>query len=74
MCVRAVSCKVLKDLNFIDMTKNNMMDVTVGEKSYQVLMDSLKKDSQFLASIDVIDYSLLIGVHNCNTRYFNFFR
>lgn len=27
-------------------------------------MENLKKDSDFLASIQVIDYSLLVGVHN----------
>lgn len=62
---RAISSKTLKDLNYIEMMKNGKIDFTLGSEIHKTLLESLKKDSEFLASIDVIDYSVLLGVHNC---------
>ena len=40
------------------------MDLTVAPEMYRKLMTALRQDSDFLASVQVIDYSLLVGVHN----------
>jgi hypothetical protein len=50
----------LKDLDFLD--REEAIIVTQDEK--ENLITQLKKDSEFLASKRINDYSLLIGVHN----------
>mmetsp|Transcript_44433 Transcript_44433/g.105296 ORF Transcript_44433/g.105296 Transcript_44433/m.105296 type:complete len:515 (+) Transcript_44433:226-1770(+) len=50
---------ILKDLDF----KENLGKITLGADRKALLMSQMKADSQFLRSIGVMDYSLLVGVH-----------
>jgi 1-phosphatidylinositol-4-phosphate 5-kinase len=47
-----------KDLNF---RKNSLL---LGKKTSDKLANQLRKDADFLASIQALDYSLLVGIHN----------
>ncbi|CAD7927129.1 unnamed protein product [Amoebophrya sp. A25] len=49
-----------KDLDFLA-TK---MQVPLPRHSYEVITTQLRKDAEFLASCNIIDYSVLLGVHN----------
>ncbi len=48
----------LKDLDLGD------KKIWVGTENKQILISQLKEDAQFLASCDIMDYSMLLGVHN----------
>lgn len=56
---RKIKYKILKDLNF----KNMNLKMKLSEEKAEKLREILYNDSQFLSSINIIDYSLLIGIH-----------
>ncbi|KAG8854095.1 Phosphatidylinositol-4-phosphate 5-kinase [Tulasnella sp. 330] len=51
---------VLKDLNWI----NRGRVIELGPEKRALLTEQLRRDEEFLQSVDVMDYSLLIGIHN----------
>ncbi|KAI0042077.1 SAICAR synthase-like protein [Auriscalpium vulgare] len=51
---------VLKDLNWINRGKS----LELGPEKRALLTEQLRRDSEFLKEIQVMDYSLLIGIHN----------
>ena len=38
--------------------------IWVGTENKQILIEQLREDAKFLASCDIMDYSMLLGVHN----------
>ena len=50
----------LKDLNWINRGKR----LELGPEKRALLTEQLKRDSEFLKKVYVMDYSLLVGVHN----------
>jgi 1-phosphatidylinositol-4-phosphate 5-kinase len=50
---------VLKDLNWIN--RNKMLEL--GPEKRALLTEQLRRDTEFLRKIHVMDYSLLIGIH-----------
>ncbi|SBT46053.1 hypothetical protein, conserved [Plasmodium ovale wallikeri] len=55
---------VLFDDNFKDFIKSKVINLTFSD--YEDLMDSLKEDTNFLSSQDIMDYSLLIHMDISN--------
>lgn len=51
---------VLKDLNWINRGKK----LELGPEKRALLAEQLKRDVEYLKSVDVMDYSLLVGVHS----------
>ena len=51
---------VLKDLNW--MNRRNMLGL--GLEKRVLLMEQLRWDSELLKQANVMDYSLLMGIHN----------
>ncbi|KAJ3501217.1 hypothetical protein NLJ89_g9442 [Agrocybe chaxingu] len=51
---------VLKDINWIN--RGNILEL--GPEKRALLTEQLRRDSEFLKSVYVMDYSLLIGIHN----------
>jgi len=51
---------VLKDLNWIN--RGNMLEL--GPEKRALLAEQLRRDSEFLKQANVMDYSLLVGIHN----------
>lgn len=51
---------VLKDLNWI----NRGRSLDIGPEKRALMTEQLRRDSDFLKRIDVMDYSLLVGIHN----------
>ncbi len=51
---------VLKDLNWINRGKS----LELGPEKCALLTEQLRRDTEFLKSVHVIDYSLLVGIHN----------
>jgi len=51
---------VLKDLNWIKREK--MLEL--GPEKRALLTEQLRRDAEFLRNIRVMDYSLLVGIHN----------
>ncbi|KAF9015748.1 hypothetical protein BDQ17DRAFT_1230304 [Cyathus striatus] len=51
---------VLKDLNWINRGKT----LELGPEKRALLTEQLRRDSALLKKIDVMDYSLLVGIHN----------
>jgi 1-phosphatidylinositol-4-phosphate 5-kinase len=49
----------LKDLDLI----NEKKKFTVGRDYKEKLMEIIKKDAEFFSKCQIIDYSLLVGVH-----------
>jgi len=51
---------VFKDLDI----QNEGRKLTVGPEKKRLIMDQIAKDASFLAELKIMDYSLLLGVHN----------
>lgn len=49
-----------KDLNILE----KKLKFAISPKDYRDLVDQLKKDADFLAEKNIIDYSLLVGIHD----------
>jgi len=50
---------VFKDLDFLEQGTK----LEIGPKKKNLVVEQLKKDAIFLANLNIIDYSLLVGVH-----------
>lgn len=50
---------VFKDLDFLEQGAK----LEIGPKKKNLVIEQLKKDANFLADLNIIDYSLLVGVH-----------
>ncbi|KAG4091011.1 SAICAR synthase-like protein [Neocallimastix lanati (nom. inval.)] len=53
---------IFKDINWTDENRH----LILGPKKRKLLLDQLEKDSKFLQSMGVMDYSLLVGIHQRN--------
>lgn len=51
---------VLKDLNWINRNKS----LELGPEKRALLTEQLRRDSELLKKLNVMDYSLLVGIHN----------
>src|SRR5258708_18702453 len=51
---------VLKDLNWI----NRGRQLELGPEKRALLIEQLRRDSELLKRLNVMDYSLLVGIHN----------
>uniref|UniRef100_A0A8C9W3U0 Phosphatidylinositol 5-phosphate 4-kinase type-2 gamma n=1 Tax=Scleropages formosus TaxID=113540 RepID=A0A8C9W3U0_SCLFO len=49
-----------KDVDF----RNNMQKVHVSEEQKEKFMEKLKRDVEFLVKLKIMDYSLLLGIHD----------
>ncbi|CAD5212358.1 unnamed protein product [Bursaphelenchus xylophilus] len=58
---RAKASPTLKDLDFNEEYPNG---ITLDPKTYDILMDIVKRDCLVLESFKIMDYSFLIGIHN----------
>lgn len=56
--------RVLKDLNFLEYGKK----IKLNEESKLNLIETLRMDFELLRKLDVIDYSLLVGIYKKNTE------
>ncbi|XP_055077840.1 phosphatidylinositol 5-phosphate 4-kinase type-2 gamma-like isoform X2 [Periophthalmus magnuspinnatus] len=64
---REASCKekvkelpTFKDIDF----KNNLQKIYMDEDEKEKLMDKLNRDIEFLVRLRIMDYSLLLGIHD----------
>ena len=53
------SC-TLKDENWVEDGRK----ITIGPERREKFLEQIKKDSAFLGSLGIMDYSLLVGIHN----------
>ena len=51
---------VMKDLNIV----NDCTKIKIGKDKKEMLMNQLRSDVKFLAKLDIMDYSLLLGRHD----------
>ena len=51
---------VMKDINWINRDKQ----LELGPEKRALLCEQLRRDSEWLKSVHVMDYSLLVGIHN----------
>ena len=51
---------VMKDLNWIN--RHKMLEL--GPEKRALLTEQLRRDTEFLKKVHVMDYSLLVGIHN----------
>ncbi|XP_061779422.1 phosphatidylinositol 5-phosphate 4-kinase type-2 gamma-like isoform X2 [Nerophis lumbriciformis] len=49
-----------KDVDFM----NNMQKIYVSDEQKEIIMDKLSRDIEFLARMRIMDYSLLLGIHD----------
>ena len=67
---RAASTKE-KEKNLPTFKDNDLINdgrlITIGTDSKRLFMEKLTRDVEFLASLNVMDYSLLIGIHETKT-------
>lgn len=58
---RAKTTPTFKDLDFLD---EHPEGILLDEKYYDTIVGSLKRDCLILKSFGIMDYSLLLGIHN----------
>lgn len=58
---------VLKDLNWLE----NHMKIQFGPLKGQIFLNQLKKDVEFLSRLNIMDYSLLLGIQHIDTEVVN---
>ena len=58
---REKASPTFKDLDFMEMHPDG---ITLQPELYQSLMNSIQRDCRVLESFKIMDYSLLIGIHN----------
>jgi len=49
----------LKDLDFLDADQK----IEIGQRNKEKLMKIIQSDAKFFSSCEIIDYSMLIGIH-----------
>lgn len=54
---------VHKDLDFVEEGRK----LRVGSETKENIMDQLRRDATFLAKMNIMDYSMLLGVHLCSS-------
>lgn len=59
---RLLDPPMLKDNDFI----LNNRKIHVGPEAREVLLERLKHDTDLLAQLNIMDYSMLIGIHDCS--------
>lgn len=59
---RGKKCPTLKDNDFL----NEEIKISIGETAKEKLLETLAADVQFLTRLNIMDYSLLIGIHDLN--------
>merc|ERR1712142_847171 len=57
---REKALPILKDNDFLA----DGIKVSIGEEGKEALMETLTADSEFLANLHIMDYSLLLGIHD----------
>lgn len=58
---RAKSNPTFKDLDFLEVHPNGLI---LDEKNYDNIIASIRRDCLILESFGIMDYSLLLGIHN----------
>jgi len=58
---RAKSSPTFKDLDFMELLPEGLL---LEQETYNALITTLRRDSRVLESFRIMDYSLLVGVHN----------
>lgn len=58
---RAKSSPTYKDLDFLE---EHPQGIKLDEKTYNEIINNLKRDCLILQSFGIMDYSLLLGIHN----------
>lgn len=53
----------LKDINFVD-NQREITEVNLSDKDLWKINTVIKKDSDFLSSLNIMDYSLLLGIES----------
>lgn len=62
---RSKSCPTYKDLDFIDL---NPEGIELESETYDSLIKTIKRDCMVLESFNIMDYSLLIGIHEFGNK------
>uniref|UniRef100_A0A8C4TK13 1-phosphatidylinositol-5-phosphate 4-kinase n=1 Tax=Erpetoichthys calabaricus TaxID=27687 RepID=A0A8C4TK13_ERPCA len=57
---KAKELPTFKDNDFL----NEGQKLNVGEENKKIFLDKLKRDVEFLAQLKIMDYSLLVGIHD----------
>jgi hypothetical protein len=57
---REKTLPILKDNDFLA----DGLKISIGEEGKEALMETLSADSDFLANLNIMDYSLLLGIHD----------
>ena len=56
----------LKDLDFINMNYK----IKLGKEKRKIFLKQIRSDAKFLSENEILDYSLLLGIHN-RTKHSN---
>ena len=62
---RAKKYPTFKDLDFLDLVPEGFL---LDPETYTALMSTIERDCRVLESFDIMDYSLLLGIHNLEKR------
>jgi hypothetical protein len=63
---RGKSCPTYKDLDFIELNPQGMY---LESETYDSLIKTIKRDCMVLESFNIMDYSLLIGIHDFEKKH-----
>ncbi|XP_076471894.1 phosphatidylinositol 5-phosphate 4-kinase type-2 alpha-like [Babylonia areolata] len=61
---RAKELPTFKDNDFV----NDGAVISVGTEEKEKVMQMLQKDTEFLSGLHIMDYSLIVGIHDCTAQ------
>ena len=56
----------LKDLDFENLTFRRKLSISISSKDSKLIIQTIKRDAEFLKESKLMDYSLLLGVEVIN--------
>jgi|TARA_B110000285_G_scaffold112404_1_gene127580 hypothetical protein len=56
----------LKDLDFENLTFRRKLSISISSKDSKLIIQTIKRDAEFLKENKLMDYSLLLGVEVIN--------
>jgi hypothetical protein len=65
--MRTFGRRTLKDVDYEQLVQNKVLSLAISEEDVVLIMNTLRRDLEFLNENRLMDYSLLLGIEKINT-------
>lgn len=64
--MRKFGRRTLKDVDYEQLVQNKVLSLAISEEDVLLIMNTLRRDLEFLNENRLMDYSLLLGIEKIN--------